>query len=157
YRPVGRQLAFDMPVEQDMVALPEPSEWEVMTGEYRTMGLHPRGHVMAKLRPHLPRGVIRSVDIADYPEGASIRVAGVVIRRQRPLAKAVFITLEDEFGHSPLVIWPQVYRKLRQVARAPILLARGKVSHRDGTLNVVVTGLQPLDAAVPLSKSKDWG
>jgi error-prone DNA polymerase len=112
---------------------------------------------MAKLRPHLPRGVIRSVDIADYPEGASIRVAGVVIRRQRPLAKAVFITLEDEFGHSPLVIWPQVYKKLRQVARAPILLARGKVSHRDGTLNVVVTGLQPLDAAVPLSKSKDWG
>jgi error-prone DNA polymerase len=81
-----------------------------------------------------------------------------VIRRQRPLAKAVFLTLEDEFGHSPLVVWPQVYERLKWQAKSPILLARGTVSHREGTMNVVVSGLTPIDAEdAPTLKSKDWG
>ncbi|MBI4219068.1 MAG: error-prone DNA polymerase, partial [Chloroflexi bacterium] len=104
YRPVGRQLAFEMPVEQDMVALPEQSRWDLAVGEYRTMGVYPSGHLMAMLRPKLPPDVMRSEDLKKLPDGAEVKVAGIVIRRQRPLAKAVFLTLEDEFGHSPLVI-----------------------------------------------------
>ena len=157
YRPVGRQLAFALPVEQDMVALPEASDWDVMKGEYQTLGLYPRGHLMAKLRPHLPPDVIRSIDIRDLKDGDSIRVAGVVIRRQRPLAKAVFITLEDETGHTPLVIWPDVYDRIRLKAREAILLCRGVVSHREGTLNVVVSEVQPVPTDISTLKSKDWG
>ena len=157
YRPVGRQLAFELPVEQDMVALPEASEWDVMKGEYQTLGMYPRGHLMEKLRPHLPPDVIRSIDIRDLEDGDSIRVAGVVIRRQRPLAKAVFITLEDETGHTPLVIWPDVYQRVRRLAREAILLCRGTVSHREGTLNVVVSTVQPVPTDISSLKSKDWG
>ncbi|MBI4307027.1 MAG: error-prone DNA polymerase, partial [Chloroflexi bacterium] len=158
YRPVGRQLGFEMPVEQDMVALPEQSRWDLAVGEYRTMGVYPSGHLMAMLRPKLPPDVMRSEDLKKLPDGAEVKVAGIVIRRQRPLAKAVFLTLEDEFGHSPLVIWPQVYQRLRLRAKSPILLARGNVSHRDGTMNVVVSGLTPIEADdAPELKSKDWG
>jgi error-prone DNA polymerase len=157
YRPVGRQLAFELPVEQDMVALPEASEWDVMKGEYNTLGLYPRAHLMEKLRPHLPRDLVRSTDIRDLKDGTPIRVAGVVIRRQRPLAKAVFITLEDETGHTPLVIWPDVYDRVRRIAREPILLCSGKVSHREGTLNVVVSTVTPVPTDVAMLKSKDWG
>jgi error-prone DNA polymerase len=157
YRPVGRQLAFELPVEQDMVALPEASEWDVMKGEYNTLGLYPRAHLMEKLRPHLPTDLVRSADIRDLKDGTPIRVAGVVIRRQRPLAKAVFITLEDETGHAPLVIWPDVYERVKRIAREPILLCSGVVSHREGTLNVVVRTITPVPTDVSMLKSKDWG
>lgn len=157
YRPVGRQLAFELPVEQDMVALPEASEWDVMKGEYNTLGLYPRAHLMEKLRPHLPPDLVRSADIRDLKDGTPIYVAGVVIRRQRPLAKAVFITLEDETGHTPLVIWPDVYERIRRTAHEPILLCSGVVSHREGTLNVVVRTLTPVPTDVSMLKSKDWG
>ena len=157
YRPVGRQLAFEFPVEQDMVALPEASEWDVMKGEYNTLGLYPRAHLMEKLRPHLPQNLVRSADIRDLQDGTPICVAGVVIRRQRPLAKAVFITIEDETGHAPLVIWPDVYERVRRTAHEPVLLCSGVVSHREGTLNVVVRTLTPVPTDVSMLKSKDWG
>jgi error-prone DNA polymerase len=157
YRPVGRQLALDMPVDQDAVDLPEQSDFEQMTGEYRTMGLFPGGHVMAKLRPGLP-GYLTSHDrLQGMEDGTPVWVAGIVIRRQMPLAKAVFITLEDEFGHAPLVIWPGEWDRLKRIAKAPLLIAHGVVSHREGTINIVVDQLRPIDSNTPVLKSKDWG
>ena len=156
--PRGAQLPLDMPVEHDMVALPGQSEWDLMMAEYNTMGLYPNGHIMAMLRPSLPPDVTTSDRLKHLPDGAPVRVAGVVIRRQRPLRKATFITLEDEFGHSPLVLWPKTYNRLRLAAKEPILLARGKISRRDGTMNIVATDLRPIPvAAPPTLKSKDWG
>ncbi|MBM3959682.1 MAG: DNA polymerase III subunit alpha [SAR202 cluster bacterium] len=158
YRPVGRQLSFEMAVDQDMVALPGQSRWELAVAEYRTMGLYPKGHLMAMVRPKLPPDVRRSEELHALADGTEVKVAGIVIRRQRPLARAVFLTLEDEFGHSPLVVWPQVYERLKWQAKSPILLARGTVSHRAGTMNVVVSNLTPIEASdAPSLKSKDWG
>jgi error-prone DNA polymerase len=139
------------------VQLPEQPDFEVMVGEYRTMGLYPSGHLMAKLRPGLPRYMTRSNRVRDMPDGSDVWVGGIVIRRQMPLAKAVFLTLEDEFGHSPLVIWPAAWQRLKRVARAPVLLAHGTVSHREGTVNVVVKDLKPIEANAPVLKTRDWG
>jgi error-prone DNA polymerase len=61
--------------------------------------------------------------ILDVPEGAQVIVAGLVIRCQRSLGRAVFITLEDEFGHIPLMVWPKVYQRLRLVLRESLLIA----------------------------------
>ena len=33
------------------------------------------------------------------------RVAGRVVRRQRPLARAALLTLEDEWGLIPIAVW----------------------------------------------------
>ena len=140
-----------------MVALPEESQWERMIGQYRTIGVYPNGHIMARIRPTLPPGVARSDRLDEYPEGAQVTVAGLVIRRQRPSGKATFITLEDEFGHSPLVIWPQVYKRIRLRTISQILMARGTVSKREGTLNVVVEDMVPIPAETPALKTKDWG
>ena len=50
----------------------------------------------------------------------------------QPTAEATFITLEDEFDHSPLILWRAVYKKLRRKAEQPLLIARGTMSHRGG-------------------------
>jgi error-prone DNA polymerase len=157
YRPVSAQLTLDLPVAPDMAVLPEESDWDRMMGEYRTLGVHPSGHIIGSLRWALPAEVVPSNRLDQLPDGAKVAVAGLVVRRQRPLAKAVFMTLEDEHGHSPLVIWPAVYERLRTKARAPVLIARGIVSRRGGAMNIVVNDLEPVPVEDPGLKSKDWG
>ena len=157
YQPIGAQKALPMPVEQDMAQLPLMTNWETMLGEYRTMGVHPNSHFMAYMREHLPEGITPSQDVPGLEDGTEVTVAGLVIRRQHPGANAVFITLEDEFGHIPLVIWPQVFDRFRLVIREPLLKVRGFVSRRDGTLNLVAQHIEgvPMDYALP--PAKNWG
>lgn len=156
YHPVGKQLSLSLPVAQDLVPLPQPSEWELMEGEYRSLGLHPEGHLMAHLRDQLP-GVLTSQQVWEQEDGAEVKVAGLVIRRQRPLGKAVFITLEDEFGHTPMVVWPQTYKQYRQVLKEPVLLATGTISRREGTMNVVLLQVESVPTVGTVPKAKNWG
>ena len=112
---------------------------------------------MASLRPHLDPRIMNSQEILGLDEGAEAIVAGLVIRRQRPHAKAVFLSLEDEFGHIPLVVWPQVYQRFRMVIREPVLIIRGVVSRREDTFNIVAQDVQSVEMlAKNLPKAKDW-
>jgi error-prone DNA polymerase len=156
YHPVGYQQTLPLPVEQDMAQLPQQSGWEVMVDEYHTLGLYPAGHLMAMLRPSLDPGILSSQEIPELADGTEVTVAGLVIRRQRPLAKAVFLTLEDEFGHVPLVVWPQVFFRYRRVIREPVLIVRGTVSRRDGTMNIVARHVVSARSAHHLPKAKNW-
>ena len=156
YRPVGYQMALPFPVEQDMAQLPTQSPWDVMLEEYRTLGLHPSGHFMAMLRPYLGEEVLSSQDIVDLEDGMEVTVSGLVIRRQRPLAKAVFITLEDEFGHVPLVVWPKVYQRYRLAIREPVLVVRGEISRREGTMNIAAHHVVGAHEMRNMPKAKSW-
>ncbi len=146
-----------LPVEQDMVKLDHLTAWDRMQGEYQTMGLHPAGHIMAYLRDQVGPNVANSQEVAGLQNGAEVTVAGLVIRRQRPQGKAVFITLEDEFGHIPLIIWPAVYQRYRQALREPLVVAQGTVSRREGTMNIVLTHARQVPVQVRAPKAKSWG
>ena len=157
YRPVDSQLALALPVSADMAELNQATAWEQMDGEYRTMGLHPDGHVMAYLREQLGSDVLTSQDMSGLEDGTEVTVAGLVIRRQRPLGKAVFITLEDEHGHSPLILWPKVYARYRQVLKEPLVQVKGAISRRDGTMNILVAHVKKLAVVMEAPKAKNWG
>ena len=156
YRAFNTQSPLRLPVEQDMAELPEQSQWETMGEEYRILGLYPEGHLMALARPHLRPGILSSRDIEARADGDIVTVAGLVIRRQRPLAKAVFLTLEDEFGHIPLVVWPGEFAKYRQLIREPMVIIRGEVSRRGGIMNIVAKHVEPMPTMNNLPKSKNW-
>ena len=157
YHPANHQMALSLPVAQDVVNLETPTGWESMNGEYRTMGLHPDGHVMSYLRQRLGPEVLTSQDLEGLEDGTEVTVAGLVIRRQRPLGKAVFITLEDEYGHSPLILWPKVYQRYRQVLKEPLVQVGGTVSRRDGTINILVAHAKRLAETMEAPKAKNWG
>ncbi len=157
YRPVGIQQVLPLPTDQDSAALPALSAWETMMDEYRVMGLYPQGHFMSHLRPLLDSQVLSSNQLAEVSDDTEVAVAGLVIRRQHPNANAVFITLEDEFGHTPLVVWPQVFGKYRLAIKEPVLKVKGFVSRRDGSMNVVATHIEGVKTMYDLPKSKDWG
>ena len=156
YRPVNSQLALPLPVEQDMLEMEEPGDWERMKDEYGVLSLFPAGHIMSRLRPRFQGRICRSTDIEHLSDGVEVTAAGLVIRRQRPHRKVVFITLEDEFGHIPLIVFPQVYERYEHKFKAPFLLVKGRLSRREGTHNVVVTQVSPFSALEKAPQAKNW-
>jgi error-prone DNA polymerase len=72
------------------------------------------------------------------------------------MGKVVFITLEDEFGHIPLMVFPQVYEKQEHKFKSPFLIIKGTLTRREGTHNVVVTQVKPFSALEKVPQSKDW-
>ncbi|HET9268577.1 MAG TPA: error-prone DNA polymerase [Vicinamibacterales bacterium] len=111
-----------------------------LQADYAGMGLTIGPHPMAMRRDELAlRGVLRAADLPTAKDGRRVRVAGMVITRQRPgTAKGfVFLTLEDETGISNVIIRPDLFDKQRQVVvRQPFLLVDGVLQHQDGVLSV---------------------
>jgi len=146
----GKQLPLALPVEQDMVELRPMSPWEQMAADYDTLGLSPRYHPLGLLRPHLPETIVSTVDLAKLPDGTEVRVAGLVVCRQRPgTAKGItFLLLEDERGLVNVIIYPALYEEQRLLVRGePFLVVEGRLQRRDGTINLIAHRLHTLDAA----------
>jgi error-prone DNA polymerase len=156
YRPINTQLSLPLPVEQDIVELAKPTDWEQMKEEYNVLSLFPTGHVMAKLRPRFNRGFFTSRDIGKLGDGAFITAAGLVIRRQRPHGKVVFITLEDEFGHIPCMVFGKVYERYEYTFRSAFLIIEGRLTRREGTCNVVINQVKTFNALDKVPASKDF-
>ena len=113
---------------------------ERLHADYAGMGLTIGPHPMALRRDDLAlRGVLRAADLPQAKDGRRVRVAGMVITRQRPgTAKGfVFLTLEDETGVSNIIVRPDLFDRERMtVIRQPFLLVEGVLQHQDGVLSV---------------------
>jgi len=93
------------------------------------------------------RGVLGALALEKVPHGHAVRVAGIVICRQRPgSAKGVlFMTLEDEDGMINVVVMPDVFQAHRLlIATTPALEVRGTLERQHGVLNVLGAGFTPL-------------
>ena len=100
------------------------------------------------MRLDLSEDVLSSADLARVRDRARIRVAGMVVARQRPAtAKGVtFMLLEDEHGPINLIVPPPVYERCRLAVRAePIVEADGRLERREGVTNVLVSAVRRLD------------
>jgi error-prone DNA polymerase len=109
-----------------------------------TLGEHP----MELMRPQLQDGIATSADVAQARHGSSIAVAGMVVARQRPATAkgVVFMLLEDELGTVNLIVPPPVAERCRIAVRsAGFVIARGRLEHREGTTNVVVSSVERLE------------
>ena len=134
------------------------SEHEKMVGEYRVMGIYPRGHVMEFVRPTLSDRVLRTSDVYDVPEGQEVLVAGWPIARQHPRGKdgTVFVTIEDECGDVQLILWKDVFARSRRALRNRVIMARGIVSRWDGTTNIIAPEIRAINTDVPMPNAHDW-
>ena len=120
-----------------------------LRADYGGMGLTIGPHPMALRRSDLSmRGVLRASDLPTARNGRRVRVAGMVITRQRPgTAKGfVFLTLEDETGISNVIIRPDLFDRERMVViRQPFLIVEGVLQHQDGTIAVKAERLHGID------------
>ena len=152
------QRAFPISVEDGIPDLADFSAFEKMAGEYKVMGIYPKGHLMEFVRPSLSTDVLPAASMEEIEEGREILVAGWPVARQHPRGKdgTVFVTLEDETGDVQLILWPRVFSRYRGELRSNVLLAKGTVSRWDGTTNIVVSELRRVDSGVLMPDAHDW-
>ncbi len=144
-QPLFEQLA----AEDDALPSLEPiSPAEQVFADYDTVGLSLKAHPLSFYRQQLDQArITTAAALADTPDGRIVRVAGLVILRQRPsTAKGItFVTLEDETGTANLVVKQEIWTRFAKIARtSPAWIAHGKLEKRSGVIHVVVYRLDDL-------------
>ena len=147
-------LSVDSAVDSDLAACPlKPmTEAERLVADYAGMGLSTGRHPMALRREELAmRGILRASDLRTARQGRRVRVAGMVITRQRPgTAKGfVFLTLEDETGIANIIVRPDLFARDRLViVEEPFLIVDGVLQMQDGVTSIraeQVQGMRGVD------------
>ena len=131
----------DEGAEQTVTRLPAMPLSEEVVADYQTQRLSLKAHPVAFLRASLgERGFIRCSDLKARKYRSMVRVAGVVLIRQRPgSAKGVcFITLEDETGIANIVVWPDMMERHRKVVMgARLMEVRGRLEYDDNVVHII--------------------
>jgi error-prone DNA polymerase len=145
--PEGTQLSLPLDPHQgpELRAL---TAWERMLADYGSTGVTLREHPLELMRPDLPGDLRTSEELERHPNGRRVRVAGLVVARQRPAtAKGVtFMLLEDEHGTINLIVPPPIHDRFRLAVRTePLVLATGRLERREGTTNVLVDRIERLE------------
>jgi len=152
-RVAGSDTQLALPMEPPQPPELEPlGEWGKLIADYRSTGMSVDKHPMKLLRPGLDPKIASTSDLERIDHGSTVEVAGMITARQRPeTANGVtFVLLEDERGQVNLVVPPPVYERHRPLVRtAPLIRARGRLERREGTVNVVVSDLSPLERGKP--------
>ncbi len=121
---------------------------EHIVADYRALRLSLKAHPLSLLRARLAaRRIAPNAALLDRLDGDPVRVAGLVLVRQRPgTAKGViFATLEDETGIANIVIWPHVFERFRRdVLAARLLMVSGRLQKQGLVIHVVAQSLTDL-------------
>ncbi|MGH2983319.1 MAG: OB-fold nucleic acid binding domain-containing protein, partial [Solirubrobacterales bacterium] len=146
----GTQLALALDATPSP-PLPPLGPWDRIIADYRTTGMTLGEHPMSLMRAALGPEVADSGRLAKIGHGRQVRVAGMVVARQRPAtAKGiVFMLLEDERGTINLIVPPPVVESCRMAIRSSgFVIASGRLEHREGTTNVLVSRIERLSRSV---------
>lgn len=113
--------------------------------DYRTLRLSLKGHPAGLLRQEFrARGAIPAEELVDIPNGARVRVAGLVLVRQRPgtASGVIFMTLQDETQIANIVVWSKTFERFRsEVLGARLCAVDGVVQKEKEVIHVIANRL----------------
>lgn len=125
--------------------LPAMIMGEHVVEDYRTIGLSLKSHPAALLRTELTaRGMTPTDQLGMFKNGHKVRVAGLVLVRQRPgtASGVIFMTLQDEGHVANVVVWPKVFEQYRaEVLGARFCAVEGYVQSENGVIHVIAQKL----------------
>jgi error-prone DNA polymerase len=155
-------LFDDLQDNEPPLELPALDGRQEVFADYQTAGLSLKSHPIAFFRDELDRlRVAPAAKLASLQDGRFVRVAGLVLIRQRPsTAKGItFVTLEDETGTANLIVRIDVWERFYTVARtAPAFIASGRLQNQKGIVHVLVSRLENMNECVNdlRSQSRDF-
>jgi len=127
--------------DEEAVHLPLPSIAEGVHADYArtglTLGPHPLKLLRARLRA---QRWLDSRQLQSRPHESEVRMAGMVVQRQRPQTASgvTFITLEDEHGPVNVIVWRDVAaRQWRPYLEARLLGVQGRWERVDGVSHLI--------------------
>jgi error-prone DNA polymerase len=157
-----RPLLAGLDEDQPPAPLPQLSPYEEVLADYRQAGLTLRAHPMSFFRAQLDAlGCVPSRQLATLQAGRIVRVAGVVLVRQRPATARglIFMTLEDETGVANLIVKPAVWQRYHRIAGgASAFIAQGRLQREGQIIHVLLESARELPqlAAGLKSASRDF-
>lgn len=141
-RPMGiftgheSQSTFEKDVE-----LPKMNAAEHVVQDYASMSLSLKAHPVSFVRKQLQaQHVTCNKDLNSLKDGVIVRVAGLVLVRQRPgtASGICFITIEDETGIANLVVFKKLFDQYRkEIVRSSLLMVEGKLQREGEVIHVV--------------------
>ena len=144
----GPQLFDLQSSEASTLVLRKLDEQEEVFADYQSSGLTLRQHPLSFHRENLNAiGVTPAGELVACPHNRMVKVAGIVLMRQRPsTAKGItFVTLEDETGIANLVIHQATWQRYDQVARkSSAMIAHGKLERKNEVVHVIARRLEDL-------------
>lgn len=163
-KPTYQPLLAGLDDRDDDIAscLPPLEPQQEVIEDYRTTGLSLKNHPIAFHRDRLDElRVAKTAELTERPNNQHIRVAGLIILRQRPsTAKGItFVTLEDETGTANLVIMPDIWERYHRTLRTcPAWIVHGKLEKKSNVIHVIVSRVDDLsEQAQKLGiKSRDF-
>ena len=127
--------------EQD-IQLPLMSLSEHVLQDYSSMALSLKAHPVSFVREKLKQMKVLAADeLKNMKDGMHVRVAGLVLVRQRPgtASGICFITIEDETGNANLVVFQKLFDQYRkEIIRSKLLMVEGKLQIEGEVIHVVV-------------------
>lgn len=128
---------FEAPVQLPLMT---PSEHVVQ--DYASMALSLKAHPVSFVREQLTElQVLSTEDLLALNNGDPLRVAGLVLVKQRPgtASGICFITIEDEKGVSNLVVFQKLFDHYRkEILGAKLLMVEGTMQREGEVRHVVV-------------------
>lgn len=124
------------------IQLPAMTLSEHVIQDYSATSLSLKAHPVSFIREKLfMLQVTPNNRLGQLVNGAIVKVAGLILVRQRPgtASGIVFITLEDETGVANLVVFSKVFDKYRkEILQARLLMVEGQVQIEGSVVHIVV-------------------
>lgn len=124
-----REASFQ--AADETALLPVEEGWEKIVSDFNAAGVSLGEHPMRFLRPEIE--AIKALDTRALKvarKNQRVRHVGMVVSRQMPPTAngVLFITLEDEWGFSNLVIWNDIAQQYRDILwNESFLVVEGKI------------------------------
>jgi len=146
--------------DNEGIILPKMTMAEHVLQDYSSITLSLKAHPVSFVRQRLfNMRTFSAKELIDLPDGTWLRIAGLVLVRQRPgtATGICFITLEDETGTANLVVFKKrfdTYRK--EIVQSRLLMAEGRLQREGAVIHIVVHRCYNMnyllqDMAVPIS------
>ncbi|MGZ3847390.1 MAG: OB-fold nucleic acid binding domain-containing protein, partial [Flavisolibacter sp.] len=126
----------------ERVSLPQMSVSEHVVHDYASIALSLKAHPVSFVREKLTQlHIIATKDLVNGKDGDYVKVAGLVLVRQRPgtAGGICFMTIEDEFGFSNVVIFQSLFDKFRkEILQSKLIMVEGKLQIEGEVIHVIV-------------------
>jgi error-prone DNA polymerase len=130
------------PSSEENISLPLMRKSEHVVHDYAAMSLSLKAHPVQFVREKLEQlHILRTEDLKTHRDGDLVKVAGLVLVRQRPgtAAGICFITIEDETGCANLVVFENLFDQFRkEILQSRLLMVEGKLQVEAEVIHVIV-------------------
>lgn len=145
---------------EEKVSLPEMTLSEHVIHDYAATSLSLKAHPVSFVREQLDKlRILPAVSLQTAKDGDQVKVAGLVLVRQRPgtASGICFITIEDETGTVNLVAFQKLFDQYRkEIIQSRLLMVEGKLQREGEVIHVIVKRCFNFSRLLQhLSKSKD--